>query len=64
MTYNGIDFRRTLADMNNDKFLDYYEHIFYSLADRIIHKDSAAFVYNQKDSLHYSTEGKKNTRRY
>lgn len=64
MTYNGIDFRRTLANVNNDKFPDYYEHIFYSLPDRIIHKDSVAFVYNQKDSLYYSTEGKKITRRY
>lgn len=64
ITYNGIDFRRTLADVNNDKFPDYYEHIFYSLPDRIIHQDSVAFVYNQKDSLYYSTEGKKITRRY
>lgn len=64
ITYNGINFRRTLADLNNDKFPDYYEHIFYSLPDRIIHQDSVAFVYNQKDSFYYSTEGKKITRRY
>lgn len=64
MTYNGIDFRRTLANINNDKFPDYYEHIFYSFPDRLIHKDSVGFVYNPKDSLYYSIEGKKNTRRY
>lgn len=64
MTYNGIDFRRTLANINNDKYPDYYEHIFYSFPDRVIHKDSVGFVYNLKDSLYYSIEGKKNTRRY
>lgn len=64
MTYNGIDFRRTLANVNDDKFPDFYEHIFYSLPERVIHKDSVAFVYNPKDSLYYSTKGKKITRRY
>lgn len=64
MTYNGIDFRRTLADINDDKFPDYYEHIFYSFPDRVIHKDSVAFIYNPKDSLYHSTSGKKITRRY
>ncbi|WP_337865181.1 hypothetical protein [Ignavibacterium sp.] len=64
MTYDGIDFRRTLANINDDKFPDYYEHIFYSLPDRVIHKDSVAFIFNQKDSLYYSTEGRKITRRY
>lgn len=64
MTYDGIDFRRTLANINDDKFPDYYEHIFYSLPDRVIHKDSVAFIFNQKDSLYHSTEGRKITRRY
>lgn len=64
MIYDGIDFRRTLANINDDKFPDYYEHIFYSLPDRVIHKDSVAFIFNQKDSLYYSTEGRKITRRY
>lgn len=64
MTYNGIDFKRTLANINDDKFPDFYEHIFYSFPDRVIHKDSVAFVYNPKDSLYYSKEGKKITRRY
>lgn len=64
MTYNGIDFRRTMANVNDDKFPDFYEHIFYSLPDRVIHKDSVAFVFNPKDSLYFSAEGKKITRRY
>lgn len=64
MTYNGIDFRRTLADINGDKFPDFYEHIFYSNSKQIVHKDSVAFVYNPDDSLYYSKSGKKITRRY
>jgi len=64
MTYNGIDFRRTLANINDDKYPDYFEHIFYSLPDRVIHKDSVAFVFSLKDSLYHSTSGKKITRRY
>lgn len=64
MTYNGIDFRRSLANINNDKFPDFYEHIFYNFSNRIIHKDSVAFIFNPKDSLYYSSEGKKFTRRY
>lgn len=64
MTYDGIDFRRTLANINDDKFPDFYEHIFYNMPDRVIHKDSVAFVYNPKDSLYYSKEGKNISRRY
>ncbi len=64
MTYNGIDFRRTLANINDDEFPDFYEHIFYSLPNRIIHKDSVAFVYNPNDNLYHSAADKKNTRPY
>lgn len=64
MTYDGIDFRRTLANINNDKYPDFYEHIFYNLSERVIHKDSIAFIFNPKDSLYHSADGKNFTRRY
>jgi hypothetical protein len=64
MTYEGTNFKRTLANVNNDKFPDYYEHIFYNLADKIYSKDSVAFIWNTKDSLYINTRNSKQTRPY
>jgi len=64
MTYEGINFKRTIANYNNDKYPDYYEHIYYDLGDRIYSKDSVAFVWNIKDSVYVNTKNKRQTRRY
>lgn len=64
MTYAGTSFKRTLANVNNDKFPDYYEHIFYNLNDKVYSKDSVAFIWNQKDTLYVNTKNPKQTRRY
>jgi hypothetical protein len=64
MTYEGTNFKRTLANINNDKFPDYYEHIFYNLADKIYSKDSVAFLWSPKDSLYINTRNSKQTRPY
>lgn len=64
MTYNGTHFKRTLANVNNDKFPDYYEHIFYNLSDKIYSKDSVAFIWSEKDSLYINTRNSKQSRRY
>lgn len=64
MTYKGIDFKRTIANVNNDKYPDYYEHIFYNLPDRIYSKDSVAFVWREKDSVYVNTRNMKQTRPY
>ncbi|MCU0343840.1 MAG: hypothetical protein MUF28_08465 [Ignavibacterium sp.] len=64
MTYSGTSFKRTLANVNNDKYPDYYEHIFYNLNDRIYSKDSVAFIWNTKDTLYINSRNSKQTRRY
>jgi hypothetical protein len=64
MTYSGTNFKRTLANVNNDKYPDYYEHIFYNLNDRVYSKDSVAFKWSEKDTLYINTKNQKQTRRY
>ncbi len=62
MTYNGLDFRRTIANVNNDKFPDYYEYLFVSLSDRVFVKDSVAFVWDEKKGVYVNTRNLKQTR--
>jgi hypothetical protein len=64
MTYEGTNFKRTLVNVNSDKYPDYYEHIFYNLNDRIYSKDSVSFVWSPKDTLYINTKNPKQTRRY
>ena len=64
MTYSGTNFKRTLANVNNDKFPDYYEHIFHNFNDRVYSEDSVAFRWSEKDTLYINTKNFKQTRRY
>ena len=64
MTYKGINFERTLANVNNDIFPDYYEHIFYDSGSRVYSDDSVAFIWNRKESLYINTRNKRQTRPY
>jgi len=64
MTYEGINFKRTISNINDDEFPDYYEHIYYDLGDRIFSKDSVAFVWSVKDSVYVNSRNKKQTRPY
>ena len=64
MTYNGINFKRTIANFNGDKFPDYFEHIYYDLGNKIYPKDSVAFVWRENDSVYVNTKNLKQTRLY
>jgi hypothetical protein len=64
MSYEGINFKRTISNVNSDEFPDYYEHIYYDLGDRIFSKDSVAFVWNVKDSVYVNSRNKRQTRPY
>jgi hypothetical protein len=64
MTYKGIDFQRTIANVNDDRYPDYYEYLFYNLPDRIYARDSIAFIWNLKDSVYVNTRNSKQTRPY
>lgn len=64
MTYEGINFKRTITNVNEDKFPDYFEHIYYDNGTKIIAGDSIPFVWNQKDSVYQNLLNKKHTRPY
>ena len=64
MTYVGIDFKRTMANINNDKYPDYLEYLYIDTGDKIIARDSIPFVWSVKDSLYINTRNKKQTRPY
>lgn len=64
MTYNGVDFKRTIANINSDKYPDYYEYIYVSLQDRIYARDSVAFIWNDKIEAYINTRNSKQTRLY
>ncbi|MGE5435921.1 MAG: hypothetical protein ACM3O3_01725 [Syntrophothermus sp.] len=64
MTYEGINFKRTIANIDNDKYPDYYEHIFYDLGDRVYSNDSVGFVWRAKDSVYVNTRNSRQTRPY
>ncbi len=64
LTYEGIDFKRTIANVNNDRYPDYYEYLYYNLPNRIYAKDSVAFIWDTKDSLYYNTRNRRQTQPY
>ncbi len=64
MTYKGIDFQRTIANFNNDKFPDYYEYLYYDLPNRIYAADSIPFIWDVKDSVYVNTRNHRQTRPY
>jgi hypothetical protein len=64
MTYKGINFERTIANVNNDKYPDYLEYLFIDTGDKIIRRDGIPFIWSVKDSLYVNTLNKKQTRPY
>lgn len=64
MTYKGIDFQRTLANVNNDEFPDYYEYLYVNTGDRIAVVDSIPFYWSPKDSAYISKRDRRLSRPY
>lgn len=64
MTYEGINFKRTIANLNDDKFPDYYEHVYYDSGNRVKEIDSVAFLWNTKEGVYINTRNSKQTRQY
>lgn len=64
MTYEGINFKRTIAYINSDIYPDYYEWVYYDLGNRVYSNDTVGFVWSIKDSLYVNTRNKKQTRPY
>ncbi|MDR3666940.1 MAG: hypothetical protein P4L35_08865 [Ignavibacteriaceae bacterium] len=64
MTYKGINFQRTIANVNNDKYPDYLEYLYIDTGEKVIARDSIPFVWSVKDSLYINTRNRKQTRPY
>lgn len=61
-TYEGIDMKRNLANINNDNFPDFYEYIYLKNKDKIVKLDSIAFVW--KDGFFVSAKNPQIKRKY
>jgi len=61
MTYEGINFKRTIANLNEDKFPDYYEYLFYDLGNKVFPKDSIGFIWNSVKNVYVNTRNNKQT---
>lgn len=64
MTYDGLDFRRNIANVNDDEYPDYYEYVFVSMPDRIYARDSVAFVWNKSKGVYINSRNARQTRPY
>ncbi|MCE1189409.1 MAG: hypothetical protein LWX56_09735 [Ignavibacteria bacterium] len=62
MTYEGINMKRTMADVNNDAYPDYCEYLYYDTGDRVMTPDSVYFVW--KDTAYFNVRNKKQWRKY
>ena len=64
MTYAGINFKRSIANLNDDLYPDYYEYLYYDLGNKVYPKDSIAFVWNSVNNVYVNTRNNKQTRLY
>ena len=62
LTIETINRKRSVADINGDKYPDYYENFYLDTGDRIVKYDSVGFVW--RDSLYYSIRDKNKTTKY
>ncbi len=64
MTYKGINFQRTISNVNNDKFPDYYEFLYYDTGKKITVADSIPFVWKPDKAVYINTRNSRQTRPY
>ena len=64
MTYEGINFKRTITSLNEDKYPDYYEYLYYDSGSQVFPKDSIGFIWNSAEKVYVNTRNKKQTRLY
>ena len=53
-----------MANVNGDRYPDYYEFVYYDTRKGISLADSIAFTWNQKENLYVNTRNKRQTRPY
>jgi hypothetical protein len=64
MTYEGINFKRTVANVNNDKYPDYLEYVYFDNGDKVYTKDAVPFIWDVKTNMYVNTRNRKQTRPY
>jgi hypothetical protein len=64
MTYEGINFKRTVTSLNEDKYPDYYEYLYYDSGSQVFPKDSIGFIWNSSEKVYVNTRNNKQTRLY
>jgi hypothetical protein len=62
MTYEGINIKRTMAEINHDKIPDYYEFVYIDTGERVYQPDSVAFVW--KDTAYFNVNNRRQWRKY
>ncbi len=63
-TYEGIAHKRTIANLNNDKYPDYYEYIFSDSSKTIPIIDSIPFYWSKKRHLYITKRNRRWWRKY
>ncbi|GAB4291414.1 MAG: hypothetical protein Kow0098_10640 [Ignavibacteriaceae bacterium] len=64
MTYEGINFERSIANINDDNYPDYYEHVFIDAGGKIYSPDSVAFYWSPEESVYINSRNRKQVRPY
>ncbi len=60
LTYEGINFKRTMTDANGDKYPDYIEYMYLDTGNKIEVVDTVTFIW--KDTVYVNTRNPKQTR--
>ncbi|GAB6283236.1 MAG: hypothetical protein STSR0008_19960 [Ignavibacterium sp.] len=60
LTYEGINFKRTMTDANGDKYPDYIEYMYLDTGNKIEVIDTVTFIW--KDTCYVNTRNPKQTR--
>jgi len=63
-TYEGIAYKRTIANVNNDKYPDYYEYRFVDTIDYVRMIDSIPFYWSEKKQLYVTDVSRRWWRKY
>lgn len=61
-SYEGINARRSLTDLNNDRYPDYFEYVYFDTGREIVVADSVPFVF--RDSVYVNTRNPKQKRKF
>lgn len=64
MTYEAVNAKRTMGDVNNDEYPDYFEFLYVDTGRQVNKIDSVGFIWRTKDSLYVNTRNPKQTRPY